>query len=275
MNMEAEKTIELEKTMKALKRFGLTEYESNAYAILVVKGLMAPREISDVTDIPYTRLYSVLKDLEKKGWVESQPGRPIVYKAVRPKFAARNAIQEILRELQQAEEIITQNLDDIYSKTLPVSRQVWVVKGKINVVNKILEMLDNARERVKIATPFIYFGRQEDSKFESIRQKIHSYEVHTQIIGKEITADTPDDYTKSLDSVPNHIIIRLHEGFHSWMVVVDGNEVLVSSSPYAEKLDLSEIIGIWTNDSGIVSTIENMFDLFWDESTSMREDKLD
>ncbi|MFQ6051282.1 MAG: TrmB family transcriptional regulator [Candidatus Hydrothermarchaeota archaeon] len=269
IEMEVEKNIELEKTTKALRQFGLSEHESNAYATLVIKGLMSPREISDVTDIPYTRLYSVLKDLERKGWVESQPGRPIVYKAVRPKYAVRNAIQEILKELQKAEEIVTQNLENIYSKTLPVGRQVWVVKGKINVIKKILEMLDNARETVKIATPFIQVGKQEDSKFESIRQKLLSYRVRTQIIARMITESEYD-----ADLIPEHIQIRLHEGFHSWMVIVDGNEILHSSSPYVEKMDLSEILGIWTNDQNIISTLENMYDFFWNEARPIGSDKI-
>ena len=78
---------------KRLRELGLSEYESLAYLALLSKGWASPREVSEATGIPYTKVYDVLKRLERKGWIRSLSERPATYIARRP--------EEVLSEIKR------------------------------------------------------------------------------------------------------------------------------------------------------------------------------
>src|SRR5437667_10185620 len=65
-----------EKTKRALKEFGLTEYEVKVYVSLVESGTQAASELSRTASIPYSKIYEILENLERKEWVESAHGMP-------------------------------------------------------------------------------------------------------------------------------------------------------------------------------------------------------
>ena len=55
-------------TLKALKIMGLTDYESRTYLALtsIISGTAT--EVSRVSEVPRSKIYQVLKSLEKKGF---------------------------------------------------------------------------------------------------------------------------------------------------------------------------------------------------------------
>lgn len=58
------------KVGRELKEIGLTEYECMAYLALVKYGELTAGQVSENTSIPYSKVYTVLDSLEKKGWIE-------------------------------------------------------------------------------------------------------------------------------------------------------------------------------------------------------------
>jgi sugar-specific transcriptional regulator TrmB len=60
----------------ALKEFGLTDYETRAFVALTINGISSAKDISDKTQIPYSRIYDILLNLESQGWVKVHQGRP-------------------------------------------------------------------------------------------------------------------------------------------------------------------------------------------------------
>ncbi|MGQ4870533.1 MAG: TrmB family transcriptional regulator, partial [Candidatus Thorarchaeota archaeon] len=70
--------------LKALRELGLTEYETAAYLALVQGGQMAASDVSQKSQVPYSRIYDVLGRLEEKGFIQIQRGRPTMYVAKAP-----------------------------------------------------------------------------------------------------------------------------------------------------------------------------------------------
>ena len=64
---------------RSLRDIGLTEYESLAYLALVKSGELTAGKVSEFTSIPYSKVYSVLDSLDRKGWIEVKGGRPRLY----------------------------------------------------------------------------------------------------------------------------------------------------------------------------------------------------
>lgn len=59
-----------------LQKLGLTKYKSKALAYIMKNPECTAREISNEADIPYTKVYSVIDNLEDMNFVNSGLGRP-------------------------------------------------------------------------------------------------------------------------------------------------------------------------------------------------------
>ena len=74
----------LETTIETLKKLGFTEYEAKAYISLVGFGMATAREIQETSGVPQGRIYSVLRSLSNKNFIEVQDGNPSYFYAENP-----------------------------------------------------------------------------------------------------------------------------------------------------------------------------------------------
>ncbi len=126
------------KTQKALRNAGLTEYELRAYISLLEYGSLTASRTSKESAIPYSKIYEVLRNLEKKGWIEVESGRPNKYYPKAPSDAVdatRLRIESVMRNFQDQ---ILDELQPIYEKRgIQEHPDIWIVRGSFNVISKI------------------------------------------------------------------------------------------------------------------------------------------
>jgi len=133
-----------------LTKLGLSINEAKAYETLIELGVAAPLEIASASGVPVSKIYLILSELERKGLIEVQHGRPKLYRPVEPKRALRLLTEEYLKIEKEALELI--------DRISGIGRNLntgtfWVVKGKRNIVDKIRYLLDNAQYSLAIAAP--------------------------------------------------------------------------------------------------------------------------
>src|SRR3990170_5167194 len=76
-----------ETAKRVLHEIGLTEYEARAYLSLLGKGVMTASQVSEDASVPYSKIYETLNALGRKGWIETDKGRPSRYYAKSPSEA--------------------------------------------------------------------------------------------------------------------------------------------------------------------------------------------
>ena len=91
-----------ERALASLRRLGLSDYEARAYTALLAVGQLTPAEVSRAANIPYTKVYEVLRRLERKGWVLAVSRSPLVYAPVRPEEALSRLRREFEGVLSEA-----------------------------------------------------------------------------------------------------------------------------------------------------------------------------
>src|SRR6266487_1779362 len=128
-----------EKTRRALKEFGLTEYEAKVYVSLVESGTQAASELSRTASIPYSKIYEILGNLERKGWVETEQGRPSKYYPKAPSTALESSRARLETTLKSSQADAMEELQPLYEK-----------KG---VREKIRETLGRTRQELFVAMP--------------------------------------------------------------------------------------------------------------------------
>jgi sugar-specific transcriptional regulator TrmB len=138
---------EFETAARSLEATGLSSYEAKAYVALVAMGFGTADEIADLARIPRTSSYKVLKALEDKAFASSTTGRPIVYRPEDPAVVygrIKEGLDETFAKLELLHEVVRE-------KGSP--QLIFTITGKPRVLDKIAELLDEARESFIISSP--------------------------------------------------------------------------------------------------------------------------
>ena len=141
--------------VEGLRKLGLTEYEAKAYATLVGMGEATAREVHELSGVPRTRIYDILRDLGGKGFVEFVQGSPTYYRAVEP-----DQVMERLRDELVA--CIDRSTSELLSLNLEAhgSSPVWCVRSEWGINNRIRDFLG------KVERELIVFCRSPDLLIE-------------------------------------------------------------------------------------------------------------
>jgi len=139
---------------RALKEFGLTEYEVKAYIALVESGPMPASQLSTTAAIPYSKIYEILGNLERKGWVEIEQGRPSKYFPKPPSTALEASRVRMENTLKSSQTEALSELQPLYEKKGVQERpDIWIVRGQNNILDKIRETLGRTRQELFVAMP--------------------------------------------------------------------------------------------------------------------------
>jgi len=129
--------------LEALYKIGLTKYESRAYIKLVEYGILSAKELSELTGIPYSKIYATLISLVDKGWVSIKEGRPKKYRSIEPSFACEVAVERQTHDMADAIQMVNDTLQSIYNEDTATGKsEIWSIKGNDNVYKKVREIIN-------------------------------------------------------------------------------------------------------------------------------------
>lgn len=142
-----------EEVLSALQDLGLTKSEARVYVALVARGVSSATDIARDARVPHPRIYDIMASLTAKGLVEIQTGKRRKHKATKPDVA----FERLLNRFREKGELVTQYLSKIYNTKMEIP-SIWMLKGRDNVIDKILEILYKAENEVLLAIPANLLG---------------------------------------------------------------------------------------------------------------------
>jgi len=131
--------------IEQLQRFGLSTYAAKTFVALSRIESGTAQDISEVSEVPRTRVYDAVGELEQKGLVDIQHSTPKRFRAVSEETAGQHFEQEFTRGLNRFRNAVGE-LDT--NRQLEEQRGVWTVTGRETVTERILEFIDAAKESV-------------------------------------------------------------------------------------------------------------------------------
>ena len=240
---------------RALHNLGLTDYEIKVYAALLECGDSTASRLSDLADVPYSKIYEVLDSLEKKGWVGTEGGRPARYYPKSPITALESSRMRIEKEFKANEEVILSELLPIYEgRGFKERHDIWILRGEENILARIKNLLSNCEKELLIAAPFI------------TKNLLVTFLPHITYItsrGGVVKIMVPNDVNYSLVKKLSEIAdVRLKEQMFGGGIVADSKEVVLLLGD--EKSGVS--FAIWSDHVGLAKFAKNYFEYLWQEA---------
>jgi HTH-type transcriptional regulator, sugar sensing transcriptional regulator len=227
-----------ENTRETLHDMGLNAYEIDSYVTLLEGGQMTAMEISQETNVPYSKIYEVLNSLKEKGWIRSSESRPTKYFPVPPMDATRLTKLKLEDKYLSWENIIFQELQPLYEKHEFIEHpDMIILRGQQAVLTKIEEVLKKATKEIVIAAPefakpvivmaeplliaglkktvnvkLMATGKKEDWFFIKKYQGLNELRVRDHMFGGGIIADGKEAMLLLGEDKPSLVIWSNHVG---------------------------------------------------------------
>ncbi len=143
-------SIDRDDLVELVRALGLTIYESKAYVSLLLYGSLTSTELASKSEIPQPRVYDVVKNLARKGLIVVLHGRPRKFRALDPKVALKNYIEN---KFSYESNIYTKIVDIIKNKSFPRDEEgVWITSTHSGIISMIKEAINDAENELLIAT---------------------------------------------------------------------------------------------------------------------------
>ncbi len=135
--------------VEQLEQFGLSSYAARTFVALASLGTGTARNVSQVSEVPRTRVYDAIEELHERGLVDVQQSSPKQFWAI----SAETASRTFEHELQHRTDVLRTALTELE----PIERRdeqrgVWTVAGQTAVTERVLEFFDSANEEIVYMT---------------------------------------------------------------------------------------------------------------------------
>ncbi len=150
-------TVQKELVERVKHYFALNVYETKVWLALLGKGSASIADVAELSKVPRSRIYDVLKTLERKGFCVARLGKPIKYIAVKPEVVIERLKKDAEKGVKEQIDLLDRVKDtDEYGRIVelfesnvePTEMLGNVVRGRKNVESQILDMIGNASEKV-------------------------------------------------------------------------------------------------------------------------------
>ncbi|WP_049997339.1 TrmB family transcriptional regulator [Halococcus sediminicola] len=133
--------------IEVLGDLGLKKYEAECFAALARVSTATAKEISEVADVPRTRVYNAVEQLQEVGLVDVQHSNPKEFRAVPINEATallRQRFDERFTTLQSSLEA----LDSLGEEAVGNDSNVWTTTGTDTITRRAIGFVDKANEEI-------------------------------------------------------------------------------------------------------------------------------
>jgi sugar-specific transcriptional regulator TrmB len=206
--------------------------------------------------VPYSRIYDVLGRLEEKAFIQVQRGRPTIYIAKAPTEVARLVRMAWEDKIETASSIVVNELQPRFEREVQASsRDVWLMHGRAAILAKALEMLESARDEVKLSVPSLDMGMEDLTAIieRVLRVKASSVQVLTSRGAESLGLP-----------IPSQVEIRTRDRVFGAGLIVDEQQTLIMLSGSEGN---ESFLGIYSSHVVFAAMARAYFDSLWSEAT--------
>lgn len=239
----------VEEATAALQELGLTEYEARCFVALARMTTGTAKDISQVADVPRSRVYDTVERLDEKGLVDVQYSDPREYKAVPTEAAFRRLREDYNSRLEAAENALQQ----VEEPDADDDKGMWSISNADHVTDRVVAHVDDATEAVHylVADEAVVEDRILDSLSSAAdRGADVLVELPTEGVRDRFAEAVPDAevaVTPGLQETDD-----VYGEYPAQLVMVDHQAVVAAGIEESGLPDVTRELAVWTygNDHG-------------------------
>ena len=251
--------------MGAVQRLGLSEYQTRAYLALVKMGPAKASELSFFAQVPRTKTYGVVRELERKGLIHVIPGKPELYSAVSPDETLVPLLLNLQSKLKDSEATVhelslTHEANRYVRRDVPhESSGFWEIEGRPNLFDKMSHVLLDAKRSICYATSAAGLIRAYKAQAD-ILDRARERDVRVRIL-----APMSPENRVIAEQLAEIVELRtIDRPFGTSFVSVDSEQlIVVDSRPDDLYVDRGLDAAIWTINKLLVDLYEQLFERVW------------
>ena len=239
-----------------LEELGLSKYESSAYLTLIQKGSLAPSEIAYYSNLPRTKVYSVLKKLEKKRLSVISQEKPLIFTPIPPEEAFHEILQLSERRIKNMKRIVEtlQKINDELHRPVGCEEKRYTILNAKSAFSKVNDLIACCKSSINASLDT--WGVRFLSQCKDSIVKAMTNNVKFRLL---VGYDSLDD--ESLINMPEDITVRIGD-IRSSRIIIDSVSMILmdSKNGKAALFNSLDVIGAsyirhfeedWTNASQV------------------------
>ena len=249
----------VEEAVRALEALGLTEYEARCFVALTRLQNGTARDVSQVADVPRSRVYDTIERLNRKGLVSVQQSEPREYKAVPVDTACRRIREDYDSRINAAENAL-QQVEEPESED---DEGMWAITQREHVNDRITTFLDDAEESVH------HLIASEEVIDERITERLRAAADRDVRVLIEVPTEELSDRLKG--AIPNATIevvsdlqttSPVHSEWPGQLLMVDERAIVAAGLKEGQLPDVPQEMAVWTygHDHGFAAWIRELLD---------------
>jgi sugar-specific transcriptional regulator TrmB len=266
-----------ENEVAALQRLGLTEYEARIYLALVRMGPIKASEVSFFGNVPRTKTYGAIRELEKKSLLNIIPGKPEIYAVRSPSEVLMPLVTKLEGDVKESTNLV-HKLAVTYESNVIVrsqypreAKEIWIMEGRANILAKMNELFDAASKAINYCTSangLIRTYKANSEALEKARERGVTVRIVTSISGDNAAV------AREMGAVAEVRILRkLLPPQLSNFISVDSRDLLVIEvKPDDLSTDKGSDFAAWNRNRLSIAIHDQLFTLLWDNSDESEEE---
>lgn len=246
-------------SMEALRLMGLTDYETQSYVALTSLISANATEISLAANVPRSKVYQVLKNLVKKGFIEMNRGKPLKFTVIPPHEVFKKSRDHMQNTMEKAEI----ELNMVYESQIPqVPAPIWLLHGPDKIVSKELEIISRTEESLFIMGGLMF--PEEPHQLKNTLKKPLKKGINTKILTAPVcwVDDVEVPTQEILKSLPTEI--KFFPVPYIKIIIRDKKEMLIAFCKLSGNAAISgTAIAIWNQYHEFVETISGIYEYIW------------
>jgi sugar-specific transcriptional regulator TrmB len=135
--------------IEQLEEFGLSTYAARTFVALVGLGTGTAKDVSQVSEVPRTRVYDAVDELYGQGLVDVQQSSPKQFWAI----SADTTSRKFEREMDYRTSVLRTALDELEpTQHSEEQRGVWTVDAQAAITDRVLEFVNEADDEIVYMT---------------------------------------------------------------------------------------------------------------------------
>jgi len=250
---------------KEFKELGLNHYESKALSLLIQKSLTL-KKLSDKAEIPFGKVYSIVKNLKEKGLVKENNSRPklvyvddaseIVSKLINHKKEKENKLYEKAREFASKANLLKNKETKFFQIGTTVEENKEIQLRSFNEANReVLQILN------------IHHKPQSNRKSKTSWEKAISNAINQGVVFKTIyprNIELPKNIQNLNKKHPKYFQIKRINTDFTRCDIVDNEKVMIKLVQ-KDPLQFGGILFI--ENEKLNKNLRNIFYELWNEAS--------